>query len=251
MDLHTLGEIRLQELAQATSLFPAKARVLELGAGTGFQAAHIESMGYSVTALDIPPYDEATSEYAASQVFPVKIYDGSKIPYSDGSFDVVFSSYLLEHVRDPVSLLKECARVLAPGGRTVMLVPTPAWRFWSMVAYYPARLVSGIRRLAGSLDDSEDSASEPWRLDSLSERIRWAIIPRRHGETGTAATELVTYSRWWWRKAMRGAGLRVVDERALGVFSTGEFLSSLSIRQRVLLARIAGSAGRAYVATKQ
>lgn len=44
------------------------------------------------------------------------LYDGGRMPYADATFDVVWSSDVLEHVRDPARTLKECARVLRPGG---------------------------------------------------------------------------------------------------------------------------------------
>lgn len=250
IDLEKLHEIRLHELAETVSLLPATGRILELGAGTGFQANELRRMGYSVTALDISPYDEATSEYAAGRVFPVETYDGDKIPYGDGHFDVVYSSNLMEHVRDTVNFLRESARVLPPGGRIVMVVPTTAWRFWSMAAHYAARGRSALRRLGGTPRGSEDSTTESGSFGSYSERIHWILVPPPHGEVGSALTELVTYSRWGWRKVMRDAGLVVADEKPLGVFNTGEYLSRFSIRQRILVARFAGSASRAYLAFK-
>jgi SAM-dependent methyltransferase len=56
----------------------------------------------------------------------VKIADLRKrLPFDDGSFDAVYSSHTLEHLyRDQaLALLKECHRVLRPGGVCRMLVP--------------------------------------------------------------------------------------------------------------------------------
>lgn len=44
------------------------------------------------------------------------LYDGGRMPYADGTFDVIWSSDVLEHVRDPERTLQECHRVLRPGG---------------------------------------------------------------------------------------------------------------------------------------
>jgi predicted SAM-dependent methyltransferase len=48
-----------------------------------------------------------------------------RLPWSDNSFDAVFSSHLLEHLhrQEALSLLKEAHRVLVPGGLCRMLVP--------------------------------------------------------------------------------------------------------------------------------
>ena len=42
--------------------------------------------------------------------------DGQEIPYPDDSFDVVISTNVLHHVADPLAMLNEIERVLAPGG---------------------------------------------------------------------------------------------------------------------------------------
>jgi SAM-dependent methyltransferase len=49
--------------------------------------------------------------------------DMTAMPYADESFDVVVHSDVLEHVPDPEQGLRECARVLRPGGRMIFSVP--------------------------------------------------------------------------------------------------------------------------------
>ena len=49
--------------------------------------------------------------------------DMRRMPYRDRSFDLVVHSDTLEHVPDPVTALKECYRVLAPGGFCAFTVP--------------------------------------------------------------------------------------------------------------------------------
>jgi predicted SAM-dependent methyltransferase len=48
--------------------------------------------------------------------------DGN-LPFFPDSFDVVFASHVLEHLRNPVATLRECYRVLKPGGACRMNVP--------------------------------------------------------------------------------------------------------------------------------
>jgi len=49
--------------------------------------------------------------------------DMQKMPYTDNSFDVVVHSDTLEHVNDPLAALKECQRVLVPGGFCIFTIP--------------------------------------------------------------------------------------------------------------------------------
>jgi SAM-dependent methyltransferase len=88
--------------------------VLDLGCGPGasrevFRARH---PGVHWTGLDVP------DSPSPPPVDPdIRLYDGGRIPFADGSFDVVFCKQVLEHVEDPRLVLAEVARVLAPGGR--------------------------------------------------------------------------------------------------------------------------------------
>ena len=49
--------------------------------------------------------------------------DMQHLPYQDGVFDIVVHSDTLEHVPDPLAGLRECYRVLVPGGYCVFTVP--------------------------------------------------------------------------------------------------------------------------------
>ncbi|MEM9043044.1 MAG: methyltransferase domain-containing protein, partial [Actinomycetota bacterium] len=51
--------------------------------------------------------------------------DATRLPFDDGSFDVVITSEVLEHIQDDVSAIAEMVRVLRPGGTFAATVP--AW----------------------------------------------------------------------------------------------------------------------------
>ena len=50
-------------------------------------------------------------------------YDGKKLPFADESQDYVYSSHCLEHIKDPMTPLKEWFRVVKTGGHLVITVP--------------------------------------------------------------------------------------------------------------------------------
>lgn len=58
-----------------------------------------------------------------SSTYPDYVCDGSKIPVENNSFDVVICSEVLEHVKEPMLILKEGIRVLKPGGSMYISVP--------------------------------------------------------------------------------------------------------------------------------
>ena len=79
--LAQLEALRVAEIDKIASSFPAGARVLEIGGGTGTQALELHRRGFDVTAIEIPD-----SNYAANRVFPIKDYDGRTIPLPDSQY---------------------------------------------------------------------------------------------------------------------------------------------------------------------
>jgi len=101
-------------------------RVLEVGAGSGRDSVALAEAGATSILLD---YSMASLEVArgvaARTGQPVHLVraDALRMPFRDASIDVVFHQGLLEHFRDPLPLLRENVRVLAPDG--ILLVDVP------------------------------------------------------------------------------------------------------------------------------
>lgn len=242
--LHVIREFEYKKIIDR---FNPGARVLEIGGGTGYQAKRLTEDGYSVESIDIPD-----SNYAGQHEFPVQPYDGRNIPFPDGSFDIVFSSNVLEHVSGLSYLQTEIKRVLRPGGVCVHLMPTGAWRFWTNVAHY----VELMQRLAGLAPRLIPNGFSKHALrDSLSvlrlmagTAKHYAIVPR-HGETGNALTEIFTFSAQYWKKQFVKASFKIDEATPSGIFYTGHMVlgPKLSISSRQKLAKWLGSACVIYV----
>jgi ubiquinone/menaquinone biosynthesis C-methylase UbiE len=54
---------------------------------------------------------------------------GEKLDFPDNFFDIVFHNEVLEHVQDDTLVLKECLRVLKPGGKMIFFTPNRGWPF--------------------------------------------------------------------------------------------------------------------------
>jgi len=237
-----LDELRRAEIDEIVSLFPSRARVLEVGAGSGRQARELERRGFQVTAVELPD-----SNYAAHRVFPIVDYDGATIPLPDASVDVVFSSNVLEHVPDLARLHAEIRRVLAPGGCCVHVLPTHTWRLWTTLTSYLEAISFFVSSLPQLVPRARPSGAELRRLRQAWYRtIRHTVglcLPRRHGERGNVITELWLFHPGWWRQSFRAHGFAVVNEAPVGLFYTGEMLlgSRLGLAGRKRLARVLGS----------
>lgn len=111
-----------------------KARVLEVGAGAAQCSRWLRSRGVQAVASDISGAMLAAGHTAnASSGTPVPLVqaDARNLPFAGGSFDVAFTSYgAIPFVPDAISVHREVARVLRPGGRWVFSVTHPIrWAF--------------------------------------------------------------------------------------------------------------------------
>ena len=237
-----LNKLREDELAQIAAQIAPRSRILEIGGGTGVQAAALQRMGHQVVSVDVH-----SSPYRDSRVFPIVDYDGRSLPFPNGSFDVVMSSNVLEHILDLDAALVEFARVLVPGGRQIHLMPTGIWRFWTTVTGY-VELISRLAELGWrTFPKLASKHAVSAVLSGIKQALRLFLsygVPRRHGERGNAFTELYSFSRLAWTRCFRSRGLVVEEVQAGGLFYTGYMClgERLPLSKRRELAGILGSA---------
>lgn len=239
-----LNRLRAAEIAKiAAHLRPKGARLLEVGAGTGRQAQELVNFGFSVEAIEI-----LDSNYADERLFAITNYDGRDIPFPDASFDIVFSSNVLEHVPDLVKMHAEIRRVLRPGGMAVHVLPTHAWRFWTTVSAFPTALqhISTLRRqLLPPFPPSRSGARDFLRAWLKAARhVAAALYQRRHGERGNTISETWLFHPDWWRRNFDENGFVIVHDEPMGLFYTGNmtFGARWSMEKRARLAKTLGSA---------
>lgn len=101
---------------------------LDLGCGSGVLTRQLLLQGATVVAMDgSPTMLKAAQAYVGLEhpVEPVWVQGNveSLTEFSDGSFDGVLCSSVIEYVDHPQAMLSEVARVLRPGGRFVLSVP--------------------------------------------------------------------------------------------------------------------------------
>lgn len=99
--------------------------VLDVGSGFGFFLEALASDGHRPFGIELSPYAAACARVRT----PGRQVAGSAerpLPFADRSFDAVTLLDVIEHVEDHVGALRECARVLRPGGR-VLLVTLNRW----------------------------------------------------------------------------------------------------------------------------
>jgi len=101
-------------------------KLLDVGCGIGGTSRFIgkHHPQWSITGISISPQQiRRATELAVSQNTPnvkFECCDAMRMPFPDASFDVVWSCESAEHMPDKASFLRECFRVLKPGGRFVL-----------------------------------------------------------------------------------------------------------------------------------
>ena len=103
------------------------ARCLDLGCGQGNTTRLLAETVEAAECLGVD-YDAALVEYASSaEGNPAGVSfqqgDVTRLAFTDASFDVVFCRYLLIHLADPMSGVREMLRVVRPGGYVVVYEP--------------------------------------------------------------------------------------------------------------------------------
>ena len=118
--LHPMHKTKLDFNAMYLSVRSA-AKLLEIGCGSGRQLEFLHQLGWQAEGLDLDP---AAVKAASARGLTVHAGSLKEQFFPDGSFDAVVSSHVIEHVHDPVGLLRECGRILKPGANSSSLRQT-------------------------------------------------------------------------------------------------------------------------------
>jgi SAM-dependent methyltransferase len=264
-----LEKLRSAELQSASAWLRPGLSVLELGAGSGYQAGLISALGCKVFAIDLAGRPQLGPPY-----FPVHEYDGVRIPAEDNSYDVVFSANVLEHVPRRATgapdghdsrrragsnggrgtlatLLAETLRVLRPTGVAVHIVPSASWRLWTSATLFisAARWGLGQARAdprvvypAPSIRDlgSGSIATKVGRI------VKFPLTP--HGEMGSSFAELYFYRRARWVRCFEANNFEVTHAAGTGVFYTGFCVApGLPMDRRMRMSQLLGSSSHIFV----
>jgi SAM-dependent methyltransferase len=126
----SIAQLSLFEKESGCDLTDSK--LLEVGAGLGLTIATAR-LRFGAEAYGLEPGGE---EFSGTYELGQQLLEGcgldsrllvngvgERIPFPDQSFDAVISSNVLEHVAEPAAVMRECFRVLRPGGVCHMVIP--------------------------------------------------------------------------------------------------------------------------------
>ena len=97
------------------------ARILDYGCGSGEIVADLRAHGFEAFGCDV--FYDGGNFARLPEATPYISSMDSRIPFDDGSFDLVLSNSVLEHVSDLAAVVAETARVLRPRGTALHVFP--------------------------------------------------------------------------------------------------------------------------------
>lgn len=96
-------------------------RVLDIGCGGGRFLRRMQRLGWEAEGVDF----DAEATRRVSENYNVRTYTGDvrALALPAAHYDAIVMNHAIEHVDDPGAVLRECARLLKPGGRLVLITP--------------------------------------------------------------------------------------------------------------------------------
>src|SRR5947207_4514048 len=158
-------------------------RYLDVGCGSGAWLGLARALGWRVAGIEA---NEAAARKARQFTDEIHVGDVLEAPFAAARFDVVTAFHVLEHVVDPVAVVRRMLDWLAPGGLLIVKVPNAGGlgaalfgRAWSglelprhLSHFTPETLERTVRKAGGRLLWCRHRAQPRYYLWSLSNFLR-------------------------------------------------------------------------------
>jgi len=174
---------------RAASFVPEGSRILDVACGLATNSVCLAPRGkYFGTDIALN-----FLEHAPPGNLRLACSDADALPFAGESFDVVISTYALEHCVEPVGFLREMVRVARGGGRIILLGPAWDFPFWYpnavlskagslawRVGYAARRAAGQVRAMLGGASpfmiiDEPDALTRPFVYDSDAVYVVWTF----------------------------------------------------------------------------
>jgi len=183
-----LYRIRRQEIELVLSelCIQSNTRILDIGCGSGVQSTFFSEKSRFVVSSDVN-----LTGVRFRWSYLVKC-SAEYLPFEGNSFDVVYSSCVLEHIKNQKLALREMKRVLKRNGVLICVVPTFTWKMLQLILFYPQMIyrfmVSQVK-----LKRHEIKFNNRPRIS-----LRYLTRASIHGEFEGNAKEAIAYRKESW-----------------------------------------------------
>jgi SAM-dependent methyltransferase len=150
----------------------APGRLLDLGCAAGFFINGIRSVsGWEVYGVE---FSASAIRYASEQLgIPRERFRHTTTEFPDAFFDFIHVNNVLEHVPDPVGVLRDCRRILRPGGLVYVSIPNGPNDSRSLVRYFKEEGVAARSK------DGHIVFLSPRALSVLFDRSGFEVVSSR------------------------------------------------------------------------
>ena len=124
-----LARRRLKRIAHFVGKAPAEIHLVDVGCSRGQFVADAQAAGFEAEGVEPAPRIAAAARAQGLDVHTGLLED---VAFADGSFDAVTLFEVIEHLKAPLSLLRECHRILHPGGLVCLTTGNAA--SWTVAA---------------------------------------------------------------------------------------------------------------------
>lgn len=253
MHIKLLHNIREYELSKLFSIFnfDPNAKLLEIGSGTGHQLEILKTKVFQSFGIDL--VDGTYSKFSISEIIS---YDGSLIPFDAATFDYVFSSNTLEHIKEIKLFEIEMRRVTKENGFAIHILPTSTWAFYTITTHFIFVMKKITAKLLAcnnkkQVEDKNITETRSTIQMNAFRKILNLLFPKRHGETGNYISEIYYFSERYWKSHFTENNWTVIKVIPSGVFYTGnQIYPNLDFRLRCLLSKTLGSSTNIYILKK-
>ena len=128
-----------------------KGNILENGCGVGMYVEHLSPFGRIVIGLE---YDFERAAEAHINSPHILNAAGEHVPLPSGTFDLILSHEVIEHVQDDRAVIQEMIRVLKPGGRAVIFCPNRGYPYETHGIYWKGQYHFGNKLFVNYLPRS-------------------------------------------------------------------------------------------------
>ena len=162
-----------------------EARVLEAGCGRTTRLAEYRDRITELVGVDL---DASACEANRALDTAVVADLCHPLPFPNGSFDLIYSNFVIEHLDAPAAAFAEWRRLLSSGGALILLTSNRASPALAISAVIPRRARLALKR-AGAGVAEEDviatryRANTPWRLDTLLVKASFEPVDVEHVAT--------------------------------------------------------------------
>lgn len=217
-----LHSIRKKEMDRVFSVLPQThfSSGLEIGAGDGFQTTLLAPRVKSLVSSDLN-FKRIQESLKIPEVTYMQV-DADAITgvFPSQAFELIFSSNVLEHVRDPRSFLAATRPMLTDDGYAVHIIPSRHIKVFYLLLYYPNLVLLAVDRILGKLRGKPFFSGGTLNLENninvgdkpkkKEDRIKKFLFPSPHGNFSNHKEEFIAFGKKQWERLFKESGYSVV-----------------------------------------